>query len=252
MRKINPPTISVKQVFEDCIDNVRNKALRSALYASVTTIETAEVDFHNKKQNNTLYLIPQNKIVSSTVNAIELKKNYTDRLTKKGNKGRVHYDSILLSAPNGRCPLCSHREANTLDHYLPKSLYPILSVTPLNLIPSCMECNKGKLIDVPTSSAEETLHPYYDDVESFQWLKARVISSKPFIIEFYTLPPKQIPTLLSTRIRNHFNSFELNNLYSTHSIEEFHNCKLQFTRLFEEGGKARLIAHLNDAYDSRF
>ena len=174
MRKINPPTISVKQVFEDCIENVRDKAFKSALYASVPTIEAAEIDYHNKKQNNTLYLFPQNNIVSPTVNATELKKIYTDRLIKKDNKGRVHYDSIFFSAPNGRCPLCSHREANTLDHYLPKSLYPILSVTPLNLIPSCMECNKGKLIDVPTSSATETLHPYYDGTLASSLLQNRL------------------------------------------------------------------------------
>ena len=129
MRKINKPTFSVKDVLTDCIDNVSSKKLKDALLNALDTIEDAERDFDLKKISNELSLIPQHIAVNAIVNESTLKSIYTDRMVNKQNKGRVHYDNIFLSAPNGICPLCSQRIVATLDHYLPKSLYPILSVS---------------------------------------------------------------------------------------------------------------------------
>ena len=41
--------------------------------------------------------------------------------------------------------MCHTSEVDTLDHYLPKSKYPSLSINPLNLIPICNKCNKTKV-----------------------------------------------------------------------------------------------------------
>lgn len=43
-----------------------------------------------------------------------------------------------------RCPFCGISELSTLDHYLPKELYPEFSVFPKNLVPSCAVCNTRK------------------------------------------------------------------------------------------------------------
>lgn len=252
MRKINKPTFSVKDVLTDCIDNVSNKKLKDALLNALDTIEDAERDFDLKKISNELSLIPQHIAVNAIVNESTLKSIYTDRMVNKQNKGRVHYDNIFLSAPNGICPLCSQRIVATLDHYLPKSLYPILSVSPLNLIPACFDCNKGKLIDYPSNSMEETLHPYYDNVDDFVWLKMRIIQAKPFLMEYFVNPPQNIPQLLKDRIQNHFDGFNLNRLYIVHASEEFANIKRQLMNLHNTGGEANLREHLHECFDSRF
>src|SRR6266446_4463738 len=57
-------------------------------------------------------------------------------------------------------------------HHLPKSRYPDLSVSPINLVPCCMDCNTNKRAIFPTSGQEETLHPYYDNFEGEKWLQA--------------------------------------------------------------------------------
>src|SRR5262245_19880217 len=75
---------------------------------------------------------------------------YDNRLVKKTAPGRRIYDKIFTSAPNDKCPLCGHRNVKTLDHYLPKALFPALTVTPINLIPACSDCNKAKLSTAPT------------------------------------------------------------------------------------------------------
>ena len=251
MRKINRPTFTVREVFGACIVNVADNALKLALEHSIDLVENAEADFDLKKRTNSLHTIQRGVAVNAIANTEQLKKVYTDRLVKKTNGGRMYYDAILFSAPRGICPLCSQRNATTLDHYLPKSEYPLLSAAPLNLIPACKDCNTGKLCNYPKNSKEETLHPYYDNVEDFEWLKSRVLQPYPFLIEYYVDPPANINQLLKDRIQYHFDCFNLNSLYTTHATEEFMNSYIQLTNLFNNGGRDSLIHFLQECYESR-
>lgn len=251
MRKISKPRISVKNVFLDCIGNVRDKRFKSDLIDSVDVLISAENEYDQKIINHDLHTIPHNQEVNAVVDKSVLISVYTDRMVNKTNKARIHYDTLMALAPNGRCPFCAQRIASTLDHYLPKSIYPLLSVAPLNLVPSCFDCNRGKLIEYPSNPEEEILHPYYDDVDSFIWLKACLKSVSPIIITFYAEPPQDIDALLSKRIVNHFDSLELNILYTSHAVEEFENIKSQLTLLFRKGGSKLLSEYLSDCYDSR-
>lgn len=251
MRKIDKPIITVSDILIDCIINMQDKRLKKTLTDSISVIENAEIEFDKKIRTNTLYRIPHNQEINRIANASSLKKIYTDRMVKKDNNGRKYYDLLLLSAPKGKCPLCSQRQATTLDHYLPKSIYPLLSVTPINLVPSCKDCNTGKLTDYPTQSNEETLHPYYDDVEAFSWLKMKLIRCKPIIVIFSVSPPQGISKVLKERMEHHLLNFKLNELYTSHAIEEFENVRQQLTKLYENGGKYLLKEHLKECFESR-
>ena len=66
---------------------------------------------------------------------------YNSKFVPKGRPGRETYLSIQQSAPMGRCPLCSQLPVSTVDHYLPKTKYPSISVFPRNLVPACTRCN---------------------------------------------------------------------------------------------------------------
>jgi hypothetical protein len=62
------------------------------------------------------------------------------------------------------CPACGEMGTpNTLDHYLPKGIYPHFCVTPINLFPMCDACQQEKL-EKTGSQAEPRffLHPYFD------------------------------------------------------------------------------------------
>lgn len=252
MKKIAKPTFSVSEVLLDCIDNLQDAVLKQEIIDSANQFTIAETDFNSKKLTNTLYQIKQNVNISETINTTVLKGIYTDRLVKKTNKGRKYYNSIFISAPNGKCPFCNVKQVRTLDHYLPKSKYPILSITPNNLVPSCSDCNKDKLVDSPTNSEEETLHPYFDDIENFDWLKARIITLNPIKFEYFILPPNEWTDLLKTRLINHFSTYLLNDLYSIHAVEEFENIKQQLTKLYQTLGASQLKEHLLDGYNSRY
>lgn len=249
MKKIKKPELKVKQVFTDCISIVRNPLYKQQLNNCIDTLEEAETVLENKIIENKVHEIPQNEVILGSIAKEDMEKVYNDRMVKKGTPARDYYNIIFLSAV--KCPFCSQRIVKTLDHYLPKSKYPIYAVTPINLIPSCSDCNKDKLVEYPESPEQETLHPYFDDVDDEVWLKAKIILTEPIGFEYYVFASPNRTDLLNARILNHFTSFSLNKLYSVHAIEELENNKYHFKKLYTNGGVDLLKAHLKDCFDSR-
>lgn len=83
---------------------------------------------------------------------------------KEGHPARGVYDALKGGTDEGLCPLCAHRDVEALDHQLPNSKYPLLSVVPVNLVPACHRCDALKSdVDSKTAS-EQALHPYFDDL----------------------------------------------------------------------------------------
>ena len=68
------------------------------------------------------------------------------------------------------CPACGEDgQPNTLDHYLPKDLYPEFSITPINLFPMCDICQGEKLAQtVNINNKRLYLQPYFDNFLSAQ------------------------------------------------------------------------------------
>jgi hypothetical protein len=166
---------------------------------------------------------------------------YNQKMVPKGSTGRVIYDVIRASARNGICPQCGLRQVMTLDHYLPKSAYPALSVSPVNLIPSCTDCNKIKL-----ASVASTIHPYFDDVEIERWLYANVVERSPASVSFFVQAPGSWSRSLVRRLRSHFELLGLNKLYSSEAARMLANVRLQLSELHGLGGGDVVQKYLTD------
>ncbi|HDR6315494.1 TPA: hypothetical protein QCU53_002225 [Bacillus thuringiensis] len=78
----------------------------------------------------------------TNISKTEMLKLYTDKLAKLKQPGRVYYDKLMDSPLNHMCPLCGSRPVDSLDHYLPKEKFPAFAISPINLIPACLGCNK--------------------------------------------------------------------------------------------------------------
>ncbi|MCD4484802.1 hypothetical protein LQR31_09990 [Chromobacterium vaccinii] len=65
------------------------------------------------------------------------------------------------------CPSCGEPgRPRTLDHYLPKDIFPEFSVVLLNLTPMCDWCQGEKLAEYITNDGfKRYIHPYFDDVD---------------------------------------------------------------------------------------
>lgn len=250
MRTIAKPVEKAKDVFIDCVSTVADKILKQQYLACVQVIQDAEDDFESKFSPCQIYKIPQSSVLIAPIGTKEMKPVYNYRMVKTDMPGYKHYNKIKSSAPYGKCPLCSVRGVDTLDHYLPKSKYPIFSVTPINLIPACTPCNIGKRVEFPTSSETQTLHPYYDNVENESWVKAEIMYSDPMSFRYFVDCPNDWSQLKADRCKNHFVSFGLDELYSAHANEELRAIKKQLRMLYNNSIET-LNQHLEEAYISR-
>ena len=144
--------------------------------------------------------------------------------------------------------------ASTLDHYLPKTKYPQLSVVPINLVPSCKDCNTGKSTAVYFTAEEQSLHPYYDH-HSFvneQWLYAEVIHTKPASIRFYVQAPAHWDDISKARVQSHFRGFKLGSRYSIEASNQIACLREILSRhrelLGEEGVRQHLMIEAQANY----
>lgn len=145
------------------------------------------------------------------------------------------YDKIKKLPVNDICPICGQRTVSTLDHYLAQSLHSALAVTPANLVPACADCNKAKLDAQPSTAVEQTLHPYFDNVDDEAWLYAAVEETSPASLRYFPDPPADWPTTKRERVFNHFRTFGLGALYASHSGVELTNIRYGLQRIAERG-----------------
>jgi hypothetical protein len=231
MRKLQKPQLTITDVYKDCVSGVRGDALRNQLKAILPDIQSAENDYSAKATANLLHQVSRQNDVNGISQKV-LKKLYTGQMAKKGRPGRHHYNKLLKAVPNKRCPLCAQGRVKTLDHYLPKQYYPALVVTPLNLIPACRDCNTGKLGTYPTCSEEETLHPFFDDVDDNIWLVADVNGS-PVTIVFRVAVQAGWSLIKNKRVAHHFKDFELGEMYASYAAEELINIRSEVQDIFD-------------------
>ncbi|NNN37649.1 HNH endonuclease [Streptomyces sp. S3(2020)] len=167
---------------------------------------------------------------------------YTQRMAKVGRPGRAIYDELKMAAVV--CPLCGHREVTTLDHHLPKSMFPLLAVTPSNLVPCCSECNRTKRSTAPREAEEQTLHPYFDNIDDERWLAAEVLQGTPVALSFFVQPPQDWPNMLQVRVRHHFETLGLAGLYAAQAATELAGNAYVLQRTFDAGGAEAVREHL--------
>jgi len=248
MWSVPRPELSVRAVYQSCIRNAHPKT-KTRLAGLEDSVTDAARRFEEAAVAAALHTLADLKDQPTDgTTRTELTKNYTQRMVRRGTAGRAHYDQIKASAPLGRCPLCGHRLVETIDHQLPKQSYPLLAVVPTNLVPACRSCNTIKGEIVPVSAAEQTLHPYFDDLGDQQWLHARVHEVAPAVVQFLVDPPTQWDQVLADRVRRHFRIFQLAELYGAQAAEE-----TAALRYYLRGKDASVLsAHLQETADSWF
>lgn len=243
MESLPAPKTQAVAAFQRATSRVRARRLRDRLASAEPDIEEAERRYIALAQSGNLQMYPTGNSAGA-VTPDELVAVYDQRFAKKSSPGRPIYDEILLAAPDSRCALCGHRSVASLDHHLPKRHFPALSVTPANLIPACSDCNKTKLDRRPLTRADQTIHPYFDDVNTDAWLVATVLEDQPMAVRFEAVPPASWPAHLADRCRTHFRIFGLGELYSAQAAVELSEMLQYFDDLLSVAGQVALSDHL--------
>jgi 5-methylcytosine-specific restriction endonuclease McrA len=251
MKYLKKPTDNAKDVFLTCISKVQNPELKSALTKLAPAIVTISNEYEGLATKHSLHKVRQQKRFSAPITIAEIIKVYTQRMVPADTPGHEIYNRIKANAPGGKCPLCKRGLVTTVDHYLDKAAYPMLSVVPLNLVPACKDCNWTKnKHPLPSSSSDETLHPYFDDLGTSAWIKATIIK-KPFGVVFAVKPKKSWTTVTQKRVEKHFNLFELGEQYAKESASELTSIKYGLIQSFNAGGSEAVKTDLQKQAKSR-
>lgn len=228
-----------------CVSSIQDSDLCDRLVQASPTLDTAETVYHQHGCAATLNEIAPSVGVGQYVSTEEMVRVYEN--TFVGSKRTRHiYDALKKQPKNDICPLCGQRTTSSLDHFLPKTDFPVYGITPANLVPSCFECNHSKRATHGADATDLTLHPYFDDVDDAQWLFARVIETKPPALRFYVDPPQMWDGTKQLRVHKHFDTFALGNLYASHSGEELSNILPRLRRMAGSISPGGIRAHLQE------
>lgn len=132
----------------------------------------------------------------------------------------VKYVEELSKLNNGiseMCPICEANDANTLDHFIPQTKYPLYVVHPRNLIPCCSECNGHKSANVLNGAQRIYWNAYIDNPPDEQYLFCDVVErdGKPFCK--YRIQQGNIDAHTFQIIKRTFNDCNLAIVYHEHS-----------------------------------
>jgi len=237
----------IDDVYDICVNGVSNIIERRKLNSvrDIVIIDSKRYDMYANDKK--LFILQPLTSLYYGINQDDIKKLYTNQLVpKKKKKGREIYDKIMSLAYLNKCPFCGIGVVSTLDHYLPKSEFPIYAVFPYNLVPSCKDCNTGKSASFAIRKDKQTLHPYYDDLTREQWLFATVVDTYPLSIKFFVNPPYYWDFVSKARVKAHFIDYdlakrfsieasnELAKLNSSFSIKEFNFMQIKGQLIHEE------------------
>lgn len=248
MWTVPPPADPAGPLFLSCVTAIRDgnlKDLKDRLAKAAPNIAAADRCYREAGADRTLDRLRQSDFELPGVTAKEMTWLYENKMVRKTAPGRRVYDAIRTASRQGQCPLCGHRDVTTVDHYLPKSAYSALAVNPANLIPACGECNRTKL-----ASVQDTLHPYYDNVERERWLSAIILETSPPTVQFGVQPPQSWPSELADRVRRHFATFKLGLLYSMQAARLISGIQARLDLLLRDKGPAAVRDHLQEDEDS--
>lgn len=247
MRRIEYKNLKYNNILIKCVHNIHNTQLQTSIYNNIDNFKTRSSMYNKLGNSSKLYEMPTDILEDGFTyeNMIFLYGKLRD-----SQHARTYYNFILgLSTI---CPYCNEQLSASLDHYLPKVYYPMYSIDPRNLVPSCTDCNSLKK-DKKQTYGNETFHPYYDIVGEERWLYCLVEETgEGLAFNFNVQKPLDLTDLQFNKIEYHFNTLKLNEMYSILASKEIHSRIFSLTKLYELGGYQSIKDEFNDSFGSNY
>ncbi|WP_156769768.1 HNH endonuclease [Nocardia sp. 852002-20019_SCH5090214] len=163
-----------------------------------------------------------------------LRDNY--ELTYDGGSLFSLREQLFEGATGGLCGMCGAAQAGTLDHYLPREMYPELSILAPNLIPACDMCNRKKSTIVGDNDSGRFAHPYIDDLSDLDG----IVVCEFELVEEMLIPRFSINEHLPDDVRRvayfHFDKLDLAGRYGASAAVEILENSGLYREYYEIGG----------------
>ena len=245
MNKLEVPNLdkTTLEIYDECLNNYREKDKKIRLKKLKPKMENAIKEYKECVPHKIeKYSSPE---VEEDENKLLLKV-YSDKFSKKNTVGRKYYDKIMNNA-GGICPICGCSAPTQLDHYLPKSKYPLLVVESSNLVPICMACNYNKRTYMGEKFSEMLIHPYFEEI-NIKWLGLEIEFKQKEItdIVFNNILSEVMNPILKRRLDLFVKIYKPYESYKALVVQELGSIKYIHNMMLAESGADSLLRHLED------
>lgn len=223
MKSLAHPNIPFNSMLLKCSEGMEQVNVRNDFISTFPTFHVKEQQYQALSLAGNLYTYQKaNPLTNDTQVVGHLTKTklinlYENNLRNKDKPAREYYDFLLVSSGE-RCPFCGDiGHTKNLDHFLPIAHFPEFSVMPLNLVPSCRDCNMGEKGQAYAIIEDnQAIHPYADKNIFYQeqWVYAEYIDEDDGAVVYYVQCPATWSQAEKNRAENHFNNLDLANRYS--------------------------------------
>jgi len=210
MYKLTPPALDSSEAFNAAVATIKASATRTIYQGAATTVAERCSTFDLIASTQQFDVARATNFEVSELTDPNTMASLYEKQFARGLHTQRFRDSIRNAAPNSRCPYCGDGVVAELDHYLPKSIFAGTAVHPLNLVPSCRDCNYAKKTYAPNVLNSAILHPYYDEAFDARWLKAILTlnqQNSPVVDFLVSLEPSNIQ--LENRLKAHLQVLDL-------------------------------------------
>ncbi|MGN3974004.1 hypothetical protein [Tsuneonella sp. SYSU-LHT278] len=220
MLSLTVPGIAPGEIYDLASERFLDPNFRQRLASARPSYLDQVASYGEKGRTHKLHEIPEGNPANGLTSSADLVTLYDQGLLRRRSKARLLYEEIRLSTPYNICPYCNHRNVGQLDHFLAKGKFPIFSVCPENLIPSCSDCNKVKQDKIYESFVDAPLHPYFDYFEGVDWLTCSVEQFQGGWVGKFEINNAELHEHNVLKLRNHFSEFGLWELYTIQATTE--------------------------------
>jgi 5-methylcytosine-specific restriction endonuclease McrA len=217
MRNLNVYSEDAFKFYQDCIKrknlNKDDPDYKNRLALLESGISARYELYNEKFQANQLETIGKTNFeLNESKDLLSLYRYKAKLLTDL----RIKITTLKNNRVHNECQNCTIGEIGSLDHYLPKDLFPDFAIHPKNLVPSCSKCNGYKGIKWEDAGKRLFINPYLDKLPALQYLfvDIKVNDNRDLDIGFNVDNRNGITDNLFDIIESHYSKLELCSRFS--------------------------------------
>ena len=238
MHNITPYSENAFALYKEAVDRKDDGESKNRLVAVEKTVEALYKEFDEHFPDNSLRLIPSDRIKKPLRDDLFDMYSYEAAIVKKVKKWLQQHNSVTVY---GVCQHCGIVPFDTMDHILPHQRYAEYSVHARNLIPCCTDCNRRK-------NEREILNLYVDVLPDVEYLFMDVKANGDTIDLSFRLDNSQgfVQPDLFRKIAAHYAKLELFDRMKTIATTRISGFLTQIKRSYVKYGKQEVIDEINE------
>ena len=238
MHNITPYSENAFALYKEAVDRKDDGESKNRLVAVEKTVEALYKEFDEHFPDNSLRLIPSDRIKKPLRDDLFDMYSYEAAIVKKVKKWLQEHNSVTVY---GVCQHCGIVPFDTMDHILPHQRYAEYSVHARNLIPCCTDCNRRK-------NEREILNLYVDVLPDVEYLFMDVKANGDTIDLSFRLDNSQgfVQPDLFRKIAAHYANLELFDKMKTIATTRISGFLTQIKRSYVKYGKQEVIDEINE------